>query len=546
MNISRSISKDRARGNLIIPIVLVIAYFLLQLSLISLPGIFCDEAIDANLAIRTIKGQGTPLGIDLFGRRLPLMMSDNHSALTAYLLIPFLQVFGARAYSLRLLTIFVGSLTLLAVYLFTKELFDRKSAILSMFLLVINFAFLVDTKMGIVHGSMMQAAMMFALLCLLRWYRSGRLPYFFTAMFLLGIGISIKLWFIWFVLSLFICALIFRHALLAMIGGDKRRYISMLFGPLFFGCGALLILLYNIGTGCSTLRYIFNNAHFTIDGADNFAYFGNLALRSTHLLDYIKGVTPWGSSYSGYSPIFFLLSVAWLLYLLAARRSGLFPKNRVLFLLILTLSIFLQSPFTMTTLKATHIFLLFPLLQIISGVAFIEAVFYFRKNAKLVFICVIILFVSVFVEAKKTINGYLYFQRTGGEGLLSDSINSLSGWLMERKGGNIIILDWGISDSLYFLTRGEMENRVYDLAAYCSGIPTDAGNGRQEEFMGMLSSRLRERDSLYVCFYPNYEQGNRCWDIFRQLIKESDLSLSEEKRFYQRDGRVAYAVFSLK
>lgn len=81
-------------------------------------------------------------GKDEYGESLPLILrsfDDYKPGLYAYLVIPFIKLFGLEVFSVRLPSVIFGILTVLAAYFLVNELFKRRDiAILSSFLLAIS------------------------------------------------------------------------------------------------------------------------------------------------------------------------------------------------------------------------------------------------------------------------------------------------------------------------------------------------------------------------------------------------------------------------
>lgn len=99
------------------------------------PGLYVDEAYagyDAFSILHT--------GMDQWGVRLPVYFissSAGQSVMYSYLTIPFVWVFGLSRFSIRLLSLFVGILTLPLLYVAVKQLVGQPAAILSTLLLSI-------------------------------------------------------------------------------------------------------------------------------------------------------------------------------------------------------------------------------------------------------------------------------------------------------------------------------------------------------------------------------------------------------------------------
>lgn len=80
-------------------------------------------------------------GMDSAGYRFPVYLTtwgSGTSALNTYLMIPFMAVFGAKIWVIRLPQVIVACLTLWVVYLLAKRLFHEGAALCALFLLAIS------------------------------------------------------------------------------------------------------------------------------------------------------------------------------------------------------------------------------------------------------------------------------------------------------------------------------------------------------------------------------------------------------------------------
>lgn len=87
------------------------------------PGLFMDEASNGYNAYSILK-----TGKDEYGNFLPLTIKafgDYNPALSTYLLIPSIAVFGLTNFAVRFPSAFFGTLTVLLTYFLAKELFGE-------------------------------------------------------------------------------------------------------------------------------------------------------------------------------------------------------------------------------------------------------------------------------------------------------------------------------------------------------------------------------------------------------------------------------------
>lgn len=94
------------------------------------PGLYPDEAINGNDALKTLE-------TNQFNVFYP--ENNGREGLFIWLIALSFKLFGPTAQSIRLVSALLGILTVLGLYLLTKELFNKKIALLSSFFLSVSF-----------------------------------------------------------------------------------------------------------------------------------------------------------------------------------------------------------------------------------------------------------------------------------------------------------------------------------------------------------------------------------------------------------------------
>ncbi len=115
---------------LLIGILLLASFFrLYQLDILP-PGLYPDEAMNANDALDTLESGD-----------YKVFYSENNGreGLFVWLIAFSFKIFGPAPWSLRLVSAIFGILTVLGLYLLSSQLFNRKIALLSSFLLAVSF-----------------------------------------------------------------------------------------------------------------------------------------------------------------------------------------------------------------------------------------------------------------------------------------------------------------------------------------------------------------------------------------------------------------------
>ena len=99
-------------------------------------GFFCDEAAIGFNAYSILT-----TGKDEYGKPFPVFFrsfGDYKNPVFIYSAIPFVAAFGLNEYSTRLTAVAYGIFSIIAIYFLGKELFNRKIALLTAFLLTIS------------------------------------------------------------------------------------------------------------------------------------------------------------------------------------------------------------------------------------------------------------------------------------------------------------------------------------------------------------------------------------------------------------------------
>jgi hypothetical protein len=200
--------------------------------------------------------------------------------------------------------------------------------------------------------------------------------------------------------------------------------------------------------------------------------------------------------------------------------------------------ILLQSPFTLSSLGGPHLFILYPLVQIILGLGLIEVVRKFKKNIIMLTIITCATVIFVFLECNNTVrNNFLYFKKTGGTGNNSDSIYALSNYFQDAKIFKPIIMDWGIYHNLIFLSKAQTKPRTFVYVQ---------GGFQKEEFISELNYILHDENARYVFHAPEYTNRQEIYPIFEKAYKAQGKNINREVVFNQRDGRPVYVIYSVR
>jgi 4-amino-4-deoxy-L-arabinose transferase-like glycosyltransferase len=321
-----------------------LAFFFICTHQLDLPGLYNDEAFDVIPAMQVVLGHPVELqrgaGIDLFGVTLPLMSSSDYQGITStYLAIPFFAIGGVNVYSLRLMTITVGLIAIVLAYFLARAWFGRPVARLTVLMLGLSPSWIFWSRLGVYVVNEVVPITTGALLAFTQWLRNrplgARNRPLYAGMFLLGLGLTTKLLFLWVIIAVTVCAAV----LYGRQAWDNRRSIfrdplrwlrTSALSIVAFCLGALPFILYNLMTRGTWLliRGSLTDLSTTSHGVDNTAYLRNLWSEADSLKVVLDGGYFWfqglaAQTYTNpFTPTVFALSALGLMAL------SLRPWNR--------------------------------------------------------------------------------------------------------------------------------------------------------------------------------------------------------------------------
>jgi 4-amino-4-deoxy-L-arabinose transferase-like glycosyltransferase len=269
-----------------------LAFFFISIYQLDLPGLYNDEAFDVTPAMQVVLGHPVELqrgvGISVFGAMLPLMSSSDYQGITStYLAIPFFAVGGVNVFSLRLMTITVGLVAIVLAYFLARAWFGRPVARLTVLMMGVSPSWIFWSRLGVYVVNEVVPITTGALLAFTQWVRKrplgSRNAPLYTGMFLLGLGLTTKLLFLWVIIAVTVCGAILYGARVwenrrSLLSPPARWLRIAAFSLAAFCLGALPFLLYNLMTRGTWLliRGSLSDLSTTSHGVDNTAYLRNL------------------------------------------------------------------------------------------------------------------------------------------------------------------------------------------------------------------------------------------------------------------------------
>ncbi|MEZ4771147.1 MAG: glycosyltransferase family 39 protein [Caldilineales bacterium] len=584
-----------------LPLAAVAVYLLLALPQLNLPGLHYDEAREAGLnALEMLRRQDVQAfrsaGVQIGPIFLPIMVQDYIGAINVYLALPFIVALGATATALRLLAVLAGLATLLLAWRLGNELGELAgnaqswTGVIAALLLAFSPSFLFWSRQGIFVTNIVVTLAVATVWAAVRWQRTRRAGWLYTAAFLAGLGLWTKLLFVWVLGALVAVAIVIWAAgKIRSTGNEGKtgtipgpqtpRPTHWLFAALFFLLGLAPLILFNVQTG-GTLDAVFGNLGQSYYGVNNADFLANLGARAGQLATLLRGDHFWYLGGPFANPLAVPLAVGLVVATGVAAvtmlrkdgraRAGVvapspcpLPEGEgseaqergsemgaaaVLGLALLFVALLVvQSSFTVSDLFVTHYAIVQPFVLLLVALA-LEVLLMAARGTDssdtrrvwqaVAALGVLALGLWLAGDLGTDVRYHRALAETGGLASHSDAVRALAQWLDQEGVMQPVALDWGIDAPVRYLT----ENRVRPLEVFGYediDVP-DAG------FAARVDPVLSDATRLYVLHADGDTvfRGRRA--ALEQLAAQRGLVLEEIATFSERSGRPVFIVLRLR
>jgi 4-amino-4-deoxy-L-arabinose transferase-like glycosyltransferase len=479
-------------------------FFVLGLALIPYVGIQNDEALFAGPLYRPFFAR---YGIRILRHGIPLMVFPYTGALKTALYWPVFHILGVNAYYLRVPMLLAGALTIVIFYRFAEEIAGSTVALFAVALLASDATFLLTDTFD--FGPVALEHLLLVLGCY--FVARGHLQ---AGCFVFGLALWDKAVFIWALSGL-------TAGVMTAYYPEVRRTVRnrrvVLQSSLAFLLGALPLIVYNIHRPNDTLK---STAHFSLE---------NLSVKVAQL-EYAadgSGLFEFLAADNGSGQPKPLVSrrgrlAGWIRDRLGDRTASLFPY--AILLALLAAPLWWRSPhrrpalFALVFSAATslaimvtrdagggvhHAVLLWPMPHLLVGVALADV----RPRWLSWAVGVVLVASNLLV-----INQYIYqLERNGAEGNFTDAIYPLSEQFRDSERAVIYIVDWGLSEPLNLLHRGQLDLRV-------STQPFLNVDSMLADPRGLFAGHVREREA-FKGTADNLEAATRAAGYTKQVVQ---------------------------
>jgi len=512
-------------------------YASLEVQDLRLPGLYYDELIQVVPALDVVRGglwssvNWIPSAeVSVFGHTLPLMTMDYMGSLKTFVFIPIVAAVGVSPESVRITTVLIGALSLLATFAFVRRLVGLPLALITVGLLATDLSFVYYMRVDYGPTALMMLLKTVALWQLAVWWQTGRISGLIIGALALGLGVYNKADFVWIVFGMI------GAAVLVAPRGIRAR-ATLRAGACATGAfvlGAAPLIYFNFKWPMPTLAAVFGPA---TAGGRSAGFAGQFLERVgvlEHLLDggHISGGATAISPTSGLVVLLVIASAALALV-------GTTPHLRTrgwrvtLFALVATCLILVAAAATPGGFAGHHVILSYPFPHLLAAGGMFNLVQWARPRFGTRLVVGTATAISVIAAGQSwlTADGYLGILRsTGGTGNFSDAIYALAD-VLERQGSDapVVDLDWGFHFPLVGLSQGS----IHSVEA------TDGSTAQLSQF-------LADPRVQYVAHAPGTTNFPRGFQAFTAAAKAAGLQVVREQRFATRDGTSVIDLYAAR
>jgi 4-amino-4-deoxy-L-arabinose transferase-like glycosyltransferase len=497
------------------------------------PGLYYDEALQVVPAIDLIYKNPDNNYIKTwhpFG--YPVMTLPYIGALKSYIFYPVFLSFGISVYSIRIVTITIGFLTLIFTYLFTLRFLNRQTALLASIFLATDCSYVFYCKVDWGPVVLMLLLKMIGFFLILLFLESGKSVFLTMAFFAFGLGVWDKASFLWIIFTLIFIALIYHK-----MPSSRLNLHNIECSILGFIIGAFPFIVFNLKFQGATFQGMgFNFTEVTND----------FFCKMTKLVETLNGKSVFYNIFSRMpdeaffgGSLFFILFLVTLFVLpfLLYRKDKKFNMKikAIFFFMVVNYLFIILSP------KATghhHSMILYPIPQIFSAAIFVKMLSIFKFDKQRLFawknwlrIMILSILAVTFISNLSLIKTYhRQFEEVGGRGGFSPAVYELVDFLDKLNDSHIILMDWGLNQNLISLTAGELSMK--ELFFY--------ENSEKEK---IILDELNKYGELIVIVYSWSSESDR---LINDLARIKNLNLEIIISILDKKSHEIYKIYSLE
>ncbi len=515
-------------------------FLLLGCLFVDYAGIQTDEALFACPLFQSWQFFSIPFG----HYNLPLMTMSYNGTLKTWLYGPILLPAGRPTAALiRVPAILMGAATIVIFWGLLCRAHSRRAAWIGCILLATDASFLLTTVHDWGPVALQHLLLVAAMFYAVRWFETAASRSLVAAAFFCGLALWDKAVFMWVFTGILAGSLLFasgiRHRL-------TWRCAAIAAGAL--GLGAMPLIVYNLATGqkFATIRSNANPGsgfasgeipgklralRATANGSILFSYLVNedwaphpksarsKLERVSFFVRDLAGERRRNNMTPAYCGALLLVPLLW-------RTSA---RKIILFCLVAIVVAWVFMVSTGGGRSAHHAVLLWPLPQLFLAVALAEAALRLRYGKWVLGAVVGFLAVCNIL----VINQYLYqFIRNGASDIWTDAIYPLADGLRRTDASQIVLPDWGLTESLCVLNRDKpITHPVGDPFLAEAHSPSQKRDELQT---------LSDRKGIWVEHVPGHEVAPGVDDRIIEAAHRAGFEPMMLQTYYDRNGRAIF------
>lgn len=526
-------------------ILLVGLYLMLALIKIRYPGVFYDEILFGNAALGTITEAGSGLVDNIFiyyrVGNFPVFLMSYMGALKAYLYYPIFKTFGVSVYSIRMPPIILSAVALFLLFLTTRDLFNNKMALITLFLLVTDASFINQTR----YDNGPTVIEFFCKVLILYFFtkiiRDIKINYIIILVIISLIALFNKLSFIWFVNSFFIASIFYYWSNLKDIFTFKKVGANIIY-IIFPLCAYLInlcffIFIYKLLKPISSysahnnifyhIISVLNNLKILVTGES----FNNYVIGNNQIK--VSGL---------YIYIFILLFFIGFILNIISKQLNADYKKKYIFILIIFFATLFQIFITKEAGANWHLFALMPSLNILIAYSLFTLTegFSLHFRRKLYYVQLIMLI--IIISSQCTMN-YKYIQA------YDKSVNNIA-WsksiydlidLTKNSTRKYVSIDWGIHTQL---TSFDHVNDKYLELSYKLNYEKITSI-EEKQLLNLLEYLCKTNANVVFIAHPENEM---CFKNVRKnlksLLEKLNCKINLIKTIKDDNGRTIFELYS--
>lgn len=519
-------------------------------------GVYCDVALFGNAALsvkNNLPDCYCSVSVDIFGKKIPLMLNRYTAATDIYATLPWVYLFGNKPIALYMPSFIYGFLASVLLYFLCLRVYhNRIYSALASLILVTYPPFIIAGRLGLFMGI---SAIFFALASILSLYlwqeKKGKLWLFLMGLSM-GAGLAGRIQFLWVINAIFIYIFLIKSLRNKFF--IPKNIITCLIGVTI---GAFSLILGNLSGNFLTLRFFSKYAFISGTGLSNLNYPVNFLERAKEAISLVNS-TGLSSAATHPNHMGIYLFIAGVIFIILGGfyryvKNQRIASNNQLLPFFIFIFVFIQSPFTPSLFDTHHIIVLLPFMCMIYSMplyTLLESIKNNRKSVKMTFRSpgrllqfsvgsAVLIMIALFISHNYKLLAIdkVYRNIHSGVELKWNVMSDVLHFLDTRGIKNVGLGDTGLMDTILFLSNFSLSANEVFYAPY-----KDIPKNEQEE---SLRARFNNEKEGYYLF--RIEEGSwiHFFSDFRRIAADCNKKVELFHEFKTPENISVYKIYKV-